>query len=239
MAFLPEATCERAGDFWTSSRAFFLNSFESLRHAGERIAVGRHVASQRGRLDDEFRALFQGIDEFGFLGLVFNPGVGSLGNESEAGPGDFRAAAAFFHWKSHDDRDLLAHILAWPVGDEDIGGIALQSVGSPVLGRRQRVAGLGLFALREKHSPVAVTRQLRRSPSLCRVRGRGAGLFGFRRWLCLLGLGVCGAGEGQRRREGEGWNGGETAKKLARHGVSILLAALRKGDAASPPLYAV
>src|SRR3984893_19424077 len=114
MAFLPEATRERARDFWTTSRAFFLNSFESLRQAGERIAVGRHVTFQRGRLDDEFRALFQGIDEFGFLGLVLDPGVGALGNESGAGRCDFRAAAAFFDWKPHDDRDLLAHILAWP-----------------------------------------------------------------------------------------------------------------------------
>src|ERR1700724_4662062 len=228
MAFLPEATRERAGDFWTSSRAFFRNPFESLRQPRQRITVGRHMTFQRGRLDDEFRALFQGIDEFGFLGLVLDPGVGALGNESEAGPGDFRAAAAFFHRKPHDDRDLLADILAWPVGDEDIGGIAFQSGGSPVLGRRQRVADLGLFALREKYAPVAVTRQLRGLPGLCRVRARGAGLFGFRRWLCLLGLGGGGAGPGQRGRGGEGWNGGETAKNLARHGVSMLLAAWRE-----------
>src|ERR1700724_292599 len=228
MAFLPEATRERAGDFWTSSRAFFRNSFESLRQAGQRIAVGRHVTFQRGRLDDKFRALFQDIDEFSFLGLVLDPGVGSLGDKSEAGPGDFRATSPFLHRKSHDDRDLLAHILAWPVGDEDIGRIAFQSGGSPVLGRRQRVAGLGIFALCEKNPPVAVTRQLRGLPGLCRGRARGAGLFGFRRWLCPLGLGGGGAGPGQRGREGEGWNGGETAKNLARHGVSMLLAAWRE-----------
>ena len=86
--------------------------------------------------------LIQALEPLATRSRFFAPDVGVRGG-------------SVLHRKPHDDGDFAAHFFGWPVGDEDIGGVALQLAGLPRLRRRQRITRLFLAAFGEKVARVA------------------------------------------------------------------------------------